>query len=160
MTRIPGEQLRHRPCVIYNSDVYIELADQAIKAIRYPCLIAEVLSPGIKARDRGIKADLYQNIPKGQEILLIETQVMRVQRYRRETNYWTRHTFEQWRAPTKEGRRRQPGRPPLRIVCAGPASSDSASFHLWRQKRGLRLLLASNHDSATCRRSAPGSVQG
>ncbi|HEY1354262.1 MAG TPA: Uma2 family endonuclease [Ktedonobacteraceae bacterium] len=111
MTRILGEQLRHRPCVTYNSDAYIELADEAnclcpdasvscdrrdrraTKAIRYPCLIAEVLSPGTKARDRGIKADLYQNIPTVQEILFIDTQVMRVQLYRRETNYWTMHNF-------------------------------------------------------------------
>jgi Uma2 family endonuclease len=111
MTRILGEQLRHRPCVTYNSDVYIELADEAnclcpdasvscdrrdrraTKAICYPCLIAEVLSPGTKARDRGIKADLYQNIPTVQEILFIDTQVMRVQLYRRETNYWTMHNF-------------------------------------------------------------------
>jgi Uma2 family endonuclease len=29
MARILGEQLRHRPCIAYNSDVYIELADEA-----------------------------------------------------------------------------------------------------------------------------------
>jgi Uma2 family endonuclease len=63
------------------------------KAIRYPCLTAEVLSPGTKARDRGIKADLYQNIPTVQNILFIDTQAVRVQRYRRETNYWTMHNF-------------------------------------------------------------------
>jgi len=111
LTGILREQLRQRPCVTYNSDVYIELADEAnclcpdasvscdrrdrraTKAIRYPCLIAEVLSPGTKARDRGIKADLYQIIPTVQEILFIDTQVMRVQLYRRETNYWTMRTF-------------------------------------------------------------------
>ena len=111
INRILGEQLRQRPCIAYNSDVYIELADEtnclcpdasvscdrrdrhATKTIRYPCLIAEVLSPGTKARDRGIKADLYQNIPTVQEILFIDTQVMRMQLYRRETDYWTMRNF-------------------------------------------------------------------
>src|SRR5438270_8009780 len=111
LNRILGEQLRKRPCIVYNSDVYIELADEtnclcpdasvscdrrdrhATKVIQYPCVIAEVLSPGTKAHDRGIKADLYQNIPTVQEILFIDTQVMRVQLYRRETNYWTMHNF-------------------------------------------------------------------
>ncbi|MBA2287500.1 MAG: Uma2 family endonuclease [Ktedonobacteraceae bacterium] len=111
LTRILGEQLRHRPCVAYNSDVYIELTDEtnclcpdasvscdprdhrATKTIRYPCLIAEVLSPGTKAHDRGIKADLYQNMPTVQEILFIDTQVMRIQLYRREADHWTMRNF-------------------------------------------------------------------
>ena len=105
------ELLRKRPCIAYNSDVYIELNGEenclcpdasvscdrrdrhATKVIHYPCVIAEVLSPGTKAHDRGIKADLYQNISTVQEILFIDTQVMRVQLYRRETNYWTMHNF-------------------------------------------------------------------
>jgi len=105
------ELSRKRPCIAYNSDVYIELNGEenclcpdasvscdrrdrhATKVIHYPCVIAEVLSPGTKAHDRGIKADLYQNIPTVQEILFIDTQVMRVQLYRRETNYWTMHNF-------------------------------------------------------------------
>ncbi len=111
MNRILGVQLRQRPCIVYNSDVYIELADKAnclcpdaavscdrrdrraTRAIHYPCLIAEVLSPGTKAHDRGIKADLYQSIPTIQEILFIDTQVMRIQLYKRETDYWTMRSF-------------------------------------------------------------------
>jgi len=105
------ELSRKRPCIAYNSDVYIELNGEenclcpdasvscdrrdrhATKVIHYPCVIAEVLSPGTKAHDRGIKSELYQNIPTVQEILFIDTQVMRVQLYRRETNYWTMHNF-------------------------------------------------------------------
>lgn len=111
ITSIFREQLRKRPCIAYNSDVYIELEGEenclcpdasvscdrrdryAIKVIHYPCVVAEVLSPGTKARDRGIKADLYQNMSSVQEILFIDTQVMRVQLYRRETGYWTMHNF-------------------------------------------------------------------
>ena len=113
MNRILSEQLRKRPCIVYNSDVYLELADKtsclcpdvsvscdrrdryAEKVIHYPCLVAEVLSPGPKARDRGIKSELYQNIDTVQEILFIDTQVMRIQLYRRETGYWTMRTFKQ-----------------------------------------------------------------
>ena len=107
------ELLRKRPCIAYNSDVYIALDGEenclcpdasvscdrrdhhATKVIRYPCVVAEVLSPGTKVRDRGLKADLYQNMPSVQEILFIDTQVMRVQLYRRETDYWTMRNFTQ-----------------------------------------------------------------
>ncbi len=113
MGRILGNQLRKRPCIVYNSDVYVELADKvnclcpdvsvscdrrdrhAVKVIHYPCLVAEVLSNSTKARDRGIKSELYQNIPTVQEILFIDTQVMRIQLYRRETDYWTMRKFTQ-----------------------------------------------------------------
>ncbi len=113
LTGILREQLRKRPCVVYNSDVFVELADeanclcpdasvscdrrdfQAKKVIHHLCLVAEVLSPGTKARDRGIKSELYQNIPTVQEILFIDTQFMRVQLYRRETDYWTMRNFTQ-----------------------------------------------------------------
>lgn len=113
MIRIFGEQLRKRPCIVYNSDVYIELSDassclcpavavscdrrdrHAVKVIHHPCIVVEVLSPGTKAHDRGIKSELYQNIPTVQEILFIDTQVMRIQLYQRETNYWTMRNFTQ-----------------------------------------------------------------
>ena len=113
MNRILGEHLRKRPCIVYNSDVYLELADttdclcpdasvscdrrdrHAQKVIHFPCVVAEVLSSGTKARDRGIKSELYQNIPTVQEILFIDTQVMRIQLYQHETDYWTMRNFTQ-----------------------------------------------------------------
>lgn len=102
--------LRKRPCIVYNSDVYLQLAHRdcicpdvsvscdrrdrnATKVIQYPCLVAEILSPGTRALDRGIKADLYQNCPSIQEILLVDTQVMRVQLYRREADGWKIRNF-------------------------------------------------------------------
>jgi Uma2 family endonuclease len=108
--RILGNALRRGPCRVYNSDVYIKLNEQdcvcpdvfvscdqrdrgAKKTIQYPCLIVEVLSPHTKIRDRGLKAELYQNIPTVQEILLIDTQIMRIQLYRREEGYWTFRNF-------------------------------------------------------------------
>lgn len=111
LTGIFREQLRKRPCIAYNSDVYVELdgeenclcpdasvsCDQrdrrATKTIRYPCIVAEVLSPGTKVRDRGIKADLYQNMPSVQAILFVDTKVMRVQLYQREADYWIMRNF-------------------------------------------------------------------
>ncbi len=105
------EQLRKRPYIVYNSDVYIELDGEenclcpdasvscdrrdrhATKVIHYPCIIAEVISPGTKARDRGIKADLYQAMPSVQSMLFIDTKVMRVQLYRLEADYWIMRNF-------------------------------------------------------------------
>ena len=113
LNRIFGERLRKRPCVVYNSDVYVELADEvnclcpdasvscdrrdfhAQKVIHHPNVVAEVFSPRTKARDRGIKSELYQNIPTVQEILFIDTQVMRIQLYRRETDFWTMRNYTQ-----------------------------------------------------------------
>src|SRR6202165_6177058 len=66
MNRILGEQLRKRTCIVYNSDVYIELSDKtnclcpdvsvscdrrgrhAVKFIHYPRVGADVLSSGEK----------------------------------------------------------------------------------------------------------------
>ena len=111
LTGIFRELLRKKPCIAYNSDAYIELNGEenclcpdasvscdrrdryATKVVRYPCVVAEVLSPGTKARDRGIKADLYQNMPSVQEILFVDTTVIRVQLYRRETDCWTMRNF-------------------------------------------------------------------
>lgn len=111
LTGIFREQLRKRPCIVYNSDVYIQIDGEenclcpdasiscdprdrhAIKVIHYPCLVTEVLSPGTKARDRGIKADLYQAMPSVQEILFVDTQIVRVQIYQREADYWIMRNF-------------------------------------------------------------------
>ncbi len=111
LNRLFGEQLRKRPCIVYNSDVYIQPEGEencfcpdasvscdrrdryATKTIRYPCVVAEVLSPGTRARDKGMKIDLYQNMPSIQEILFIDTAIMRVQLYRREADYWIMRNF-------------------------------------------------------------------
>lgn len=109
--RILGSSLRKRPCIVYNSDVYVQITQDnscicpdvsvscdrrdrhATKAIHYPSVVVEVLSPDTRIRDRGLKVELYQNIPTAQEILLVDSQVMRVQLYRRETDYWTMRNF-------------------------------------------------------------------
>lgn len=108
--RILGNLLEKRPCIVYNSDAYVQLATDdcvcpdvsvscdrrdryATKTIQHPCLIAEVLSPCTKIRDRGLKAELYQDTPSVQEILLVDTQVMRIQLYQREGDHWVKRNF-------------------------------------------------------------------
>lgn len=107
LSRIFGNFLQNRPCTVYGSDAYIQISekdgvcpDVSIScdrrdrtAVQYPCLVAEVLSPSTKMRDKGIKIELYQNIPTIQEILLVDTQFMRIQLYRREEDYWTMRNF-------------------------------------------------------------------
>jgi Uma2 family endonuclease len=56
-------------------------------------VVAEVFSPGTKARDQGIKIDLYQSIPSVQAILFIDTKVMRVKLCQREADHWPIYTF-------------------------------------------------------------------
>ena len=83
--------LRGRRCIVYNSDVYVQLSEQyrvypdvtvscdgrdrgALEVIRYPCLVAEVLSPATEARDRGQKSLQYRSSPSIQEYLLISSE--------------------------------------------------------------------------------------
>lgn len=112
LNRILGERLRKRPCIVYDSDVTFQISGKdrfypdlsvscdrrdrnAEKVIQYPCLVVEVLSPGTRAKDKGIKADLYQECPSIQEILFIDSQVLRVQLYRREGDIWIIRNFGQ-----------------------------------------------------------------
>lgn len=56
---------------------------QAQKFIQYPKLIVEVLSPGTAGRDRGDKFRDYQRIPTLQEYLLVNSEKMGAECYRR-----------------------------------------------------------------------------
>ena len=111
--KIVGNLLEDSPCIVYNSDACFQLAEDRyvcpdvavscdprdsdesseeddLQTIQYPRFVAEVLSPGTVARDRGIKAALYQEHATLQEFLLIETKAPKVQLYRCESNNrWT-----------------------------------------------------------------------
>lgn len=104
--------LRRRPCIVYGPDATFQLPGKdrfypdlsvscdkrdryAEKVIQYPCLVVEVLSPGTRAKDKGIKADLYQECPSIQEILFVDSQVLRAQLYRRERDIWIIRNFGQ-----------------------------------------------------------------
>lgn len=57
---------------------------QSHSFIEPPTLIAEVLSPGTSARDRGEKLTNYLTIPSFQEYVLIDSQQVSVERYCRD----------------------------------------------------------------------------
>ncbi|MGH2638417.1 MAG: Uma2 family endonuclease [Rhabdochlamydiaceae bacterium] len=110
MCRILGNLLEEGPCIVYNSDACVQLSEEqyvcpdatvscdprdyddedSAKTVQHPRFVVEVLSPGTKARDRGIKAELYQEHPTIQEFLLVDAEFPKVQLYRRESNNrWT-----------------------------------------------------------------------
>ncbi len=116
--RILGNLLHSRPCMIYNSDVCVQLSEtryvcpdatvscdprdsdagsddeEEERFIHYPCLVVEVLSPGTRSHDRGVKSQLYRECPTIQEYLFIDAEAPQVQLYRRESNeLWTIHVL-------------------------------------------------------------------
>jgi Uma2 family endonuclease len=108
--RMLGNLLQGRRCIVYNSDLYVELSDNyrvcpdvtvscdprdrgSKDAIRYPCLVVEVLSPATEARDRGKKSLQYRSCPTIQEYLLVNTDPPIIEIFRREKNgFWTLYT--------------------------------------------------------------------
>jgi Uma2 family endonuclease len=82
--------LRGRRCIVYNSDVYVQLSEHyrvcpdvtvscdardrgAQDVISYPSLVAEVLSLTTEARDRGQKSLQYRSCSGNQEYPLISS---------------------------------------------------------------------------------------
>jgi Uma2 family endonuclease len=104
--------LRGRRCIVYNSDVYVELSELyrvcpdvtvscdprdrgAQEVIHYPSLVAEVLSPSTEARDRGQKSVQYRSCPSIQEYLLISSEFPLVEVFRREKQgFWSLYTLK------------------------------------------------------------------
>jgi Uma2 family endonuclease len=91
--------LRGRRCIVYNSDVYVTVSCDprdrgAQEVIRYPSLVAEVLSPITEARDRGQKSLQYRSCPSIQEYLLISSEFPLVEVFRREKQgFWSLYTL-------------------------------------------------------------------
>jgi Uma2 family endonuclease len=103
--------LRGRRCIVYTSDVYLQLSEHyrvcpdvtvscdprdrgAQEVIRYPSLVAEVLSPTTEARDRGQKSLQYRSCPSIQEYLLISSEFPLVEVFRREKQgFWSLYTL-------------------------------------------------------------------
>ncbi len=111
MVRILGNLLEGRRCIVYNSDLYVELSENyrlcpdvtvscdsrdrgAADAIRHPSLVVEVLSPSTEAQDRGRKSLEYRSSQTIQEYLLISSDVPIIELFRREKNgFWTLYTL-------------------------------------------------------------------
>lgn len=105
------EFLRGRRCIVYTSDVYVQLSEHyrvcpdvtvscdphdraAQDAIRYPSLVAEILSPTTEARDRGQKSLQYRACLSMQEHLLISSKFPLVEVFRREKQgFWSLYTL-------------------------------------------------------------------
>ncbi|MBW4642822.1 MAG: Uma2 family endonuclease [Goleter apudmare HA4340-LM2] len=93
--------LRARGCRINVADVKVQISTQsayyypdvvvscdardlnARKFIQYPKIIVEVLSPGTEAKDRGEKFAFYRTMPSLQEYILIESEKIGMEFYRR-----------------------------------------------------------------------------
>ncbi len=104
--------LRSKGCLVVMADVKVQVSESgpyhypdvmvscdprdqtAIKLIRYPCLIVEVLSPSTEAFDRGDKFTHYRQIPTLQEYVLIDAEKISVDRYRRMGDrHWDLQTY-------------------------------------------------------------------
>ncbi|TVP57994.1 MAG: Uma2 family endonuclease [Nodularia sp. (in: Bacteria)] len=81
----------------YYPDLIVSCDPQDLKAhkfIQYPRIIAEVLSPGTSARDRGEKLSDYLKMPTLQEYLMIDSEKISVERYSRgEGRMWLYYPY-------------------------------------------------------------------
>ncbi|HEX7733620.1 MAG TPA: Uma2 family endonuclease [Ktedonobacteraceae bacterium] len=109
--RILGNLLQGRRCIVYNSDLYVQLAENwrvcpdvtascdvrdrgATDAISYPTLVVEVLSPSTEAQDRGKKSVAYRASQTIQEYLLVSSDMAMIELCWREKNgFWSLYTL-------------------------------------------------------------------
>lgn len=101
--------LRGKSCRVYNSDVRLQLSpsryvyldvtvscDQRDQepgdTIRYPRVIFEILSPSTEVTDRIKKFAYYRACPTVQEYVMIDSQKILVEVYRREAEGWMLQT--------------------------------------------------------------------
>lgn len=81
----------------YYPDVIVSCDPQDLNArkfIQSPKLIAEVLSPGTSAKDRGEKFTYYLTIPTLQEYIMIDSEKISVERYcRGEGRMWLYYPY-------------------------------------------------------------------
>jgi len=101
-----GNQLRHRPCRIYSTDLrlcvdaehrytYPDVAvvcgqprflDDELDTLLNPDLIVEVLSESTRNYDRGDKFQQYRGIPSFREYLLVDQTKAHVERYAKQND--------------------------------------------------------------------------
>ncbi|MGB3653781.1 MAG: Uma2 family endonuclease [Rivularia sp. (in: cyanobacteria)] len=81
----------HYPDVVVTCD---DRDRESIDMVRYPCLIVEVLSPSTAAFDRGKKFTRYRQSSTLQEYVLIESDEIAVECFRRnDQGLWVLHTY-------------------------------------------------------------------
>lgn len=111
LTTIVKAPLKGSPCRVYKSDVQLKLCETRYvcpdvtvscderdrnqkEVIRYPRLVAEVLSPTTEATDRGRKAAYYRASPTIQESVMVDSTDILVEVHRLEDGRRTIHTFD------------------------------------------------------------------
>ncbi len=106
------DYLAEKGCELYISDVKVQVSPsgpyhypdvvvtcdprdrESIDMVQYPCLIVEVLSPSTEAFDRGKKFTHYRQSSSLQEYVLIESEQIGVECFRRnEEGLWVLHTY-------------------------------------------------------------------
>jgi Uma2 family endonuclease len=108
-------QLEARPCEVYQSDMRVkidalghytypdvvavggkpDLEDQHGDTLLNPTLIIEVLSPSTAQYDRNAKFRSYRAIPSLQEYVLISPDMVFVEHYTRQNQWWTIQDYTQ-----------------------------------------------------------------
>lgn len=104
-----SEQLRHRQCEVYASDMRVKVSPQGLYAypdvivvcgtpcfeddvndtLLNPTILIEVLSKSTEADDRGLKFELYRGLESLQEFILIAQNKRHIEHYRRQSdNRW------------------------------------------------------------------------
>jgi len=103
--------LRGRPCQVFSADLRVHVEetnlttypditvvcgplgtygrDPAGHTVTNPVLLVEVLSPSTEAYDRGDKLAQYKRIPSLQEVLLVDHDARRIERWHRAESTWT-----------------------------------------------------------------------
>jgi Uma2 family endonuclease len=113
--RALGNALRDKPCRVFSSDVRVRVQATGLAAypdvtvvcgklvtdtedphaIANPILIVEVLSDSTEARDRGLKAAHYRQIPSLREYVFVSQREPRIEVHRRnEAGRWELLEFE------------------------------------------------------------------
>ena len=103
--------LRGRACRVYNSDMRFQLSESRYvypdititcdqrdqmpidDMTHFPCVVVEVLSPSTEAIDRGKKFFYYRVHPSIQEYMMVDSQSIQIEVYRREEDGWKLHTY-------------------------------------------------------------------
>lgn len=91
-TNVADVKVRVSPTAYFYPDLVVSCDERdrnAIKLIEFPKLIVEVLSPGTEADDRGRKFKHYQSLESLQEYVLIGSEYVSVECFRRSENkFW------------------------------------------------------------------------
>jgi Uma2 family endonuclease len=117
-TTAVGSFLKGKSCDVFGSDLRIhvpfnglftypdaiiicsdpQLMDEEFDTLLNPSVIVEILSPATQRYDRGEKFMLYRSIPSLQEYILIDSESIRIEHYKRNSdNTWL---LQEWKERT------------------------------------------------------------